>query len=114
LCLFDTLEQARAFDLWLRAGLPPMKNNPDYFGEQFVVDSTGDFLRREEQLLILSAEYGLEETFAKVQELGGLFIPAHVNRTAFGLLPVLGMVPPELPVEALEISRHMTPEKALQ
>jgi len=114
LCLFDTLEQARAFDLWLRAGLPPMKNNPDYFGEQFVVDSTGDFIRREEQLLILSAEYGLEETYAKVQELGGLFIPAHVNRTAFGLLPVLGMVPPELPVEALEISRHMTAEKALQ
>ncbi len=25
----------------------------------------------------------------------------------------LGFVPPELPIEALEISRHITPEKAL-
>src|SRR5574338_1657491 len=51
LCLFDTLEQAQAFDEWLRAGMAPFKNRPEYFGEQFVVDSTGDFIRREEQLL---------------------------------------------------------------
>jgi hypothetical protein len=35
-----------------------------------------------------------------------LFIPAHVNREAFGLLPRLGCVPPDLKVEFLEISRH--------
>lgn len=114
LCLFDTLEQAEAFDAWLRAGMAPFKNRPEYFGEQFVVDSTGDFIRREEQLLLMSVEHSLNDAFAAVEALGGLLIPAHVNRTAFGLLPVLGMLPPELGFEAVEISRHLSPEKAVQ
>jgi PHP family Zn ribbon phosphoesterase len=114
LCLFDTLEQAEAFDGWLRAGMAPFKNRPEYFGEQFVVDATGDFIRREEQLLLMSVEHSLNDAFAAVEALGGLFIPAHVNRTAFGLLPVLGMLPPELRFEAVEISRHLSPEKAVQ
>lgn len=114
LCLFDTLEQAEAFDTWLRKGMPSFPNRPEYFGEQFVVDATGDFVRREDQMLIMSAEYSLSEAFAQVEALDGLFIPAHVNRTAFGLLAVLGMPPADIRVDAMEISRHLTPEKAAQ
>ena len=47
----------------------------------------------------------------KVNELGGLFIPAHINRPAFGLMAVLGLLPDDFPIEALEISRHLTPEE---
>ncbi|MDX9865697.1 MAG: PHP domain-containing protein, partial [Anaerolineaceae bacterium] len=54
LCLFDTLEQIEAFQAYINTKLPPIKNKPDFFGEQFMVDETGDFIRREEQLLILS------------------------------------------------------------
>jgi len=41
-----------------------------------------------------------------VNNLGGLFIPAHINREAYGLLPRLGGVPTDMDVEILEISRH--------
>lgn len=112
LCLFDTLEQIQAFEIWVKKGLPPFANKPDYFGEQFVVDETGDFLRREEQLLLVSTSYSIEDACKEVSELGGLFIPAHVNRPMFGLLPVLGMIPPGMILEALEISRHTTPADA--
>ena len=44
--------------------------------------------------------------------LGGLAIPAHVNRKANGLIEILGLIPPGF--EALEISRHISPEMARQ
>lgn len=112
LCLFDKLDQAEAFQVWVDQHLPSTPNNPDYFGEQFVVDETGDFLRREERLLLNSLDAGLEDAYHQVSELGGLFIPAHINRQAFGLLPVLGLVPVDIPFEALEVSRHMSPDQA--
>ena len=45
LCLFDTLEQLAAWQATVDANLPDLENNIDYFGEQFVVDHTGDFIR---------------------------------------------------------------------
>ncbi len=59
-----------------------------------------------------SVDGSLREAWEQVHQLGGLFIPAHVNRTANGLLALLGLVPDDIPIEALEISRHITPEEA--
>lgn len=112
LCLFDQLDQMAEFQAWIDAHLPTIPNNPDFFGEQFIVDETGDFIRREERLLINSINASLKQAWEKVTSLGGLFIPAHINRQAFGLLSVLGLVPIDFPIEALEISRHIAPAEA--
>ena len=111
LCLFDSLEQSQAFQSIVDAHLPAIKNNPDFFGEQFVVDFSGDFVRSEEQLLIVSCNLSLKEAFQIVSDLGGLLIPAHVDRVKFGLLPMLGFVPTDIPLDTLEISRHITPQQ---
>jgi hypothetical protein len=94
--------------------LPKLKNKPDFFGEQFVVDHTGDFIRRENQLLITSANLSITETYNLVNKLGGIIIPAHINRKANGLIENLGFVPDDIPVIALEISRHITPKNAVE
>lgn len=107
LCLFDRLDQLERFQKIVTSSLPSIQNQPEHFGEQFVVDETGDFIRREEQLLIVSSSLTLNRAFNLVDSLGGLFIPAHVNRKAFGLLEILGFVPTDIPLEALEISRHL-------
>ncbi|MCE1253156.1 MAG: PHP domain-containing protein [Anaerolineae bacterium] len=112
LCIFDTLEQTEAWQSIVDRSLPNIENRPDFFGEQYVVDETGDFIRHEERLLLNSTDLTFEEVAKKVKELGGLFIPAHVNRKAFGLLANLGLIPENVRVEALEISRHITPQKA--
>jgi len=114
LCLFDTLDQLKSMQNIIDQSLPDLKNNTDFFGEQFVVDETGDFIRREERLLITSTQLSFEEAFRAVNELDGLFIPAHVNRQAFGLIYHLGFVPPDLEIEALELSRHISIDKALE
>ncbi len=114
ICLFDTIDQLKEFQQVVDRKLPKIENNPDYFGEQFIVDETGDFIRRKDQLLITSVNLSLEKAFHIVTGLGGLFIPAHVNRQAFGLIYHLGFIPPDIPFPALEISRHITKQEAVQ
>lgn len=113
LCLFDEVEQIEAWQTIVNRALPPLTNNPEALGEQYVVDASGDFLSIENRLLAISADMSLEAAVEGVQGLGGLAIPAHVDRQAFGLIPTLGFVPPGLPVEALEVSRR-TPLEQIQ
>ena len=112
LCLFETLEQIMLFQKLVSETLPPIENDAEHFGEQFVVDETGDFIRREEQLLLVSSSLSINDAWKVVTDLGGLFIPAHVNRKAFGLLENLGLVPTDIQIEALEISKHLNPSDA--
>jgi len=112
LCLFETTEQLQEWQKIVDQELPETLNNVDFFGEQFVVDASGDFLRREDRLLINSTHLELDHAAETVTRLGGLAIPAHVDRKANGLIEILGLIPPGF--EALEISRHLTPEAARQ
>jgi 3',5'-nucleoside bisphosphate phosphatase len=92
--------------------MPPLQNDPHHFGEQFVVDETGEFFRREHQLLLTSVDLSIEDIFRIVYEQGGLPIPAHIDRKAFGLIAVLGFIPPDIDVEAVEISRNLNIDQA--
>ena len=74
LCLFDTLDQAAEWQTKVDTVLPDTPNNVEFFGEQFVVDACGEFIRRENRLLINSAAIGLENAADLVKSLGGLAI----------------------------------------
>jgi PHP family Zn ribbon phosphoesterase len=112
LCLFDTAEQVEAWQSAVDLYLPDLPNRPDYFGDQYVVDASGDFVRHEPRLLLTSADLSLHEAVEGVRALGGLAIPAHVNRKAYGLLENLGLVPTDVTFDALEISRHLNLNEA--
>lgn len=113
LCLFDTLDQLDELQVLVDSTLPNILNDINHFGEQFIVDHTGAFVRRKEKLLLNSTSLSFEDAFRAVKNLGGLFIPAHVTRQGFGLLPHLGFVPTTTKPDALEISRHKSPKKAI-
>ena len=105
LCLFDGLEQAEVWQRRVDARYPNLLNDEEKIGEQYIVDATGKFIRKEPRMLIANVEMSLEEAVEGVNKLGGLVIPAHVERRAYGLLTVLGFAPPIF--EALEISHHV-------
>ena len=111
LTLFETLGALEAWQAQVDQALPNLLNHPDYLGEQFVVDETGEYLRTEPRLLLTSTNLSIDEIFKRVNALGGLVIPAHVERTSYGLFPTLGLISQNWDVLALEISRHTTPEK---
>jgi PHP family Zn ribbon phosphoesterase len=112
LALFETLDSLGAWQTQVDASLPNLSNRPDFLGEQFVVDETGEFVRSESRLLSTSIRLSIDEIFERVHALGGIVIPAHVERTIFGLFPTLGLISEKWKLLALEISRRTTPEKA--
>lgn len=110
LCLFASLADLEVWQHEIDLSLPDELNPADYLGEQFVVDENGDYIRTETRLLLTSTKFSIEEVIERVNQLGGLVIPAHVNRTAYGLFPTLGFLAAWWNFPALEISRHITPE----
>jgi PHP family Zn ribbon phosphoesterase len=112
ICLFDTLDQLYALQKIIDMNLPDLPNQADHLGAQLVVDKNGYFIAFEERLLLTSIKISLSELFYLVKDLEGVFIPAHIDRDAFGLLKTLGFIPTDISIEALEISRNISLEEA--
>ncbi|MGC9521360.1 MAG: PHP domain-containing protein [Anaerolineae bacterium] len=112
LCIFETAEAIEAWQRVVDRWIPPLENDPERFGPQYVVDAKGDLVAEEPRLLQAPTTAGLETAARRVRELGGLAIPAHIDRPSNGLMPMLGIWPPELDVEAAEVSYNMRPSQA--
>jgi hypothetical protein len=102
LAFFDDFLTLDEFQEYLDRHLPGIKNNPDYFGDQVVVNRKGEIVYQEDKLLISALDRSLNEVAGFVGELGGIFIPAHVNRPSYSILSQLGFIPEGLRADALE------------
>ncbi len=112
LCIFDTLEQTQIWQRQVDGWLLPLANDAERFGPQFLVNAVGDFVAEDTRMRKVPARVGIEEAARAVHALGGLVIPAHVERDVYGLLYVLGFWPPDLDADAAEVSHHMRPSQA--
>ena len=112
LCLFDTLEAALAWQRVVYASLPPLKNKPAVFGEQVILAEDGEPIGYNERLLATSTSLSVDEVVRGVAELGGLCIPAHVDRPAYSVIASLGFIPPDLDIPGVEISHLVGPKEA--
>jgi len=113
LCWFDTVDQAQQWQRIVFDHLPYTDNLERIFGTQCVVNARGERLRREPRLLLTSTDMTLSSVVMVVRSLGGLSVPAHVDRPSFSVLANLGFIPQELSVPALEISRQGSPDKEI-
>ncbi len=111
LAFFANFEAVSRFQEYLDAHLPNIKNNPRYFGHQVVIDEDEMIVEEEERLLISALSQSIHEVEEKVHELGGLFVPAHIDRNKYSLLSQLGFVPAGLNADAFEITPYSTPQK---
>jgi PHP family Zn ribbon phosphoesterase len=111
-CLFDTLEQVGLWQDQVYARLPDLKNDEDVFGTQVVLDAEGKVTGKNERLLLTSTSFSVEEAVRGVRELGGLCIPAHVDRPAYSIIANLGFIPLDLGLAGVEISYLVGPKEA--
>jgi hypothetical protein len=102
-CLFDTPVTALAWQEEVYHHLPAGTNREEYFGPQVLMDACGRELSRETRLLLGSIDLGVEEVIRRVNGRGGIVLPAHVDRPSYSLVANLGVIPPALPVPALEL-----------
>jgi PHP family Zn ribbon phosphoesterase len=85
-------------------------NDPRFFGDQILADDNGEPTGLEERLLIGACDLPVGELVERIHGLGGLAVASHVDKEAFSLLGQLGFIPPELGLDAIELSRHSPAE----
>lgn len=111
LAFFDTFELLEKFGKVIYEHLPDVPNNPEFFGDQVVVDENDEVIRFEEKLLINSVDFTIDEVVSLVKSYDGLAVLSHVNASHFSVVSQLGFVPEELGVDALEITYDLRPEE---
>ncbi len=94
-CLFDTLENAMAFDAEVATRRIRIPNRPDIFGNQRILDAEDNLIADEPDLLTNATTFSLEEAEAVVRYYGGGVYPAHIDREANGIIAMLGTLPEE-------------------
>ncbi len=103
--LFEDFDALRIFQDYLDQHLTIIPHNAELFGYQVLVDENEDILEKLDYYLGASLDVSIEEVEHKVHELSGIFIPAHIDRPRNSLFSQLGFFPPELRVDALQISK---------
>jgi len=95
LCLFDELDKAMQLGELVYESLPDIPNQPERFGDQPIVDENNNILGFAEKFLISASAYDVNTLLDLVHSLGGLFVPAHIDRAVFGIISQLGFLPEE-------------------
>ena len=104
---FPSVEAALSFGEMLRPHLPPKKNRPSLFGNQLIVNEDDETVGEEDALLIGATDLPLQKAAETVRSLGGVPVPAHINRGANGLLINLGFMPEDIRFSAVEVWRAL-------
>jgi len=79
-----------------------MKNDPLRFGNQLKIDSAGDVVEEEENMLSMPLSLSVDELVNRIHQFNGIAVAAHLDR-GFSVISQLGYMPPELKLDAVEI-----------
>ncbi len=104
-CLFPDIQAANEFDNIVKQALPDIKNRPDIFGRQLIMDENDNIIGEEHRMLLAASGLTIDDVIMLVRKLNGAPIPAHIDRPSYSILSNLGILPQELDIKYLEISR---------
>lgn len=90
LCLFESFDALERFFNVIE--FSDRRNRSDIFGCQLVLDSDDNVLYEEERMLLDSAKISSNEAGRLARKLGGIAVPAHIDREMNGMLAILGAV----------------------
>ena len=94
-CLFEELSDAMAFSNEVHCHIMPIKNKPEIFGNQIIMDSEDEPIGEEDILLISATDLWMSDAIDLVHKYNGHIRPAHVDRESNGIVAILGDVPKE-------------------
>ncbi len=98
-CYFETLNDLR--DFYSQLSFVVIKNRPEIFGEQLIINEDDEIVGTVERLLITSCHLSESDIFELVRAYNGIAIPAHIDRDSNGIIAILGVLPKGYPVVEL-------------
>jgi hypothetical protein len=105
-CLFADCDNAEAFGAVVDEALPKIKNRPEIFGRQILMDDFDNAAGTIENLLTVAGEISIDELPALCARYGGVCYPAHIDRPSYSILTVLGMIDGSMGFNCAEISQN--------
>ena len=103
-CLFEKLEDAMRFDGEIQKHLMNVKNRPEIFGDQLILDGEDGQIGVEERLLISATDLWMSDAVELARSYGAHVHPAHIDRESNGIISILGDVPPDYAFDCLEFN----------
>lgn len=107
-CLFPTLEAVLQMQKYIYDFLPDIANRRDIFGDQIIMNEKDEIVRHFEPMLLIGADLSIDDIFCKTSKLNGVVVPAHVDRSSYSIISNLGMIPENLDIKYLEISKNIS------
>ena len=92
-CLFEQLADALAFDKYVEENRLKIKNRPEIFGRQVIMDGMDEQTGEVDDLLINASNISADNVCEIVCKFGGVCYPAHIDRDANGIIAILGTLP---------------------
>jgi len=111
LAFFDEDEDLLKFQELVYENLMPGVNNPEFLGEQVVVNEIDQVLGFNQRLLITSTKLSISKLIESIHIFEGMAIAAHIDREGFGIIGQLGFIPPDLKLDGLEVSSRVSYEE---
>lgn len=113
-CLFDDIENAMKFSDYVLSTMPPVKNRPEIFGEQLIMDEEDNIVGKQEKLLTLASSISISDVCKTVEDYGGVCYPAHIDRNSYSVLSNLGMITEDMGFSAVEMTAEADRESLLK
>ena len=105
LALFPNLDSAEIAYNEVYKNLPDIDNDKSIFGEQLILDSMDQIICEEPRLLVNSIMLDFDDVVKLIRDVGGVAIPAHIDRSSYSVLSNLGAVP-DMGFKYLELSKN--------
>lgn len=102
--LFETSETAAAAGERVTATLPTPDPGGHPRGRQLILDAKGGSLRIERHALFMASTFKLAGAVDLIHDHGGLAIASHIDRPSYSVLSQLGILPPDVKFDAIELS----------
>lgn len=90
------------------------ENTPEIFGEQIIIDEEDKVLDINNKLLIGASNLSSQDIVNLAHKLEGVIIASHIDREGFSIIGKLGFIPPEMQLDALEISPRISYKDAVE
>ncbi len=103
-CLFPCLCHALDFDRYVYEHLPDIQNKPEIYGEQCIMDADDNIIVTEHKLLLNATDIPIDGLSSFVSGFHGVCFPAHIDKTSYSALSVLGFLTPDMGFTAAEVA----------
>ena len=102
ICLFERLSDALIFGDEIDKRRMLVKNRPEIFGDQLILDGEDNLIGKEDNLLSVATDLSVEGLVPFVKGFGGICYPAHIDRDSNGIVAILGTLPDSLGFSVVE------------